>query len=416
MDQDRHRYSKNEQNDQSSHPLSASSMDSGDTGASLPPPPFQLQSHSHGQAPIQRKIEGYKGKTLRKDAKVLQGLNPSQIEEMQRIHREEADISQDDARIAVGALPLPKGSESGNAPFPWRWDQSQGGKGHLGTPMNSSGGFVQNSASFDSPSPFGGFSSYNFGVRYEGPESGDFFPVQEDENSQMTDIDDTDMDITPLPYDGPMPQISAVLGSSYGDLSSTSKRAVTQSSVMDNVSPNKAANALGFPNQGGRGWEWLHLVAFSIQQTHVGAISQTSLALMDHTRQPQQIRENLVLGSAESNTAMLAFESHIKQLMAKDRSLQLNLFVAADKADRQVVIEGRQKVVPVATRIRYHFNFTKAPNLVSAPVLVDFDPQNRAKPCTHEYAATLENLRNVIQGMAPHSVNGIDSSQLTSVN
>lgn len=203
-------------------------------------------------------------------------------------------------------------------------------------------------------------------------------------------------------------QMSVVSGSRYAALPSGGRRAVTQSAVMDAVSPNDAARALGLPCPNRRAWEWLHLVAFSIRQTHVDSFSVQSMELMTRTSQPQQIRENLVLGSAATNTAMLSYETAIKSIMKNHRDWHLDLFVAAGKQDRQVLnSRGQEVTIPVGTHINYHFMFKIPDDRVIPPVVLSFNLQTHQPPPKSEYTEVVNTLKEHIEQSFALDVHGM---------
>ncbi len=185
-------------------------------------------------------------------------------------------------------------------------------------------------------------------------------------------------------------QISLVSGSNFSDLQQGTQRKKSQSAVMGYISPNDAAGALGL---GAGSWEWLHLVAFSIRETHVSSITVNSRNLIERTNQPQQIQENLVLGSVGANTAMLTYETMIKNTMRIRPSWKLDLFVAADI--EQMDFNGRK--IPVANRIDFHFQFRTEQDNVMPPVILAFNPKDPKAPTRQEFqnvTASLERFLN----------------------
>lgn len=292
-------------------------------------------------APAQLLIEGYKPGKLQARFTVMSGLDDQQMKKMQELHNLPNKISREDARKMVGAAAQDGQSSSGmSVPFPFRYNKS--GEHAMETFQNDGGGFVQY------------------------PSTG--LPGLQGHGNQM----------------------SLVSGSAYDDLQKGSKRNVTQSAVMGNVSPNAAAKALKL---GDGAWEWLHLVAFSIKQTHVSSVSAQSLKLMDRTNQPQQIRENLVLGSAGANTAMLTYESLIKNFMKERPNWTLDLFVSADI--KHAKVDG--VTIPVANRIDYHFQFRTEDGEVTPPVILAFSPLDPTKPTLEEFASVVENLQKFLE-------------------
>ncbi|MCU0466834.1 MAG: hypothetical protein MUF38_19995, partial [Anaerolineae bacterium] len=320
-----------------------------------------------GDNRLQRLIIGYKsGRTIAKNTIVMKGLNEQQREQIQQLHHDDGNsYTIDQARQIVGAAPMDSGGSTSNSmtpPFPFRYDKKGGQT--METISSGMGGLVHY--------PMGG----------------------------MPDTSET------------IPQMSFSLGQTYGDLPQTSKRNVTQSRVMENVSPNRAAEELGFPCPHNRAWEWLHLVAFSIGETHVPDLSSRSEALLERTNQPQQIRENLVLGTAAANTEMLSYETGLKRKMKESPNLKLNLVVIAMKEDMDVF----GKTIPVATSIKYHFYFETAPNTYTAPVIIEFDTMNHTKPATMSFeqvvnalGESLQQTKNVPEGVHGPSTSGMYS-------
>ena len=211
-------------------------------------------------------------------------------------------------------------------------------------------------------------------------------------------------------------QMSLVAGSEYADMPTGHRRNIAQSAVLGNVSPNQAAGYLGLPRPSALSWEWLHLVAFSIRETHVDALSAQSMQLMARTGQPQQIRENLVLGTAASNTAMLSYETAIKHVMRAEPRLRLNLFVAASKHDVEVPnTSGLRVAIPVATRIDYHFNFTAPDGSVSAPFVLAFDPTSHEAPPRSEYDEVVAAINRNLHESFTAGVEGMRTTGFASV-
>ncbi len=219
-----------------------------------------------------------------------------------------------------------------------------------------------------------------------------------------------------LPEAGGVPQLSVVAGSAFDDLARSGRRAVTQVAIM-HASPNEAARTLGLPMPTPRSWEWLHLVAFSIGQTHIDAPSAQSINLIQRTDQPQQIRENLVLGTAAANTAMLSYETAIKQVMREEPRLQLDLFVAAHKEELPVHgTRGESVMVPVATRIDYHFLFRAPDGRVTPPVVLAFDTRSHQPPPLSEHTAILAALHQHLHHAFSAGVHGLQTTGLTPVS
>jgi hypothetical protein len=158
------------------------------------------------------------------------------------------------------------------------------------------------------------------------------------------------------------------------------------------VSPNEAAKSLGLPAPQKLSWEWLHLVAHSMKPTHVGELSETSRELIDRTGQPQQTRENLVLGTAAANTVMLSYETAIKAILGEHRDWTVDVWVAAT-VDERPVQKGKKTVsVPLATWIDYHVMFRTGDGKVVPPVVLSFDPSSHEKPPKDEFHAVVAEL------------------------
>lgn len=199
-------------------------------------------------------------------------------------------------------------------------------------------------------------------------------------------------------------QGSFVVGSRYENMQQGSKRNVTQSAVMG-ISPNVAAQKLRL---GQGAWEWLHMVAFSIRQTHISSMSAASLAMFTRTGQPQQISENLVLGSAGANTAMLTYETLIKNVMREQPGWRLNLSVQADV--KRPTVGG--VTIPVAQSIAFDFFFITADDKVTPPVVLRFNSLSLSAPSQQEYANVVQGLKAFIaeqQVARPSGLMGIST-------
>lgn len=231
---------------------------------------------------------------------------------------------------------------------------------------------------------------FAFRYRKKGDESMD--TIQDDEGGFVQEQKGDYKESKSLDY-----QTSVVAGSKLGNLQKGSKRNITQTAVFK-LSPNFAAAKLKL----GKGpWEWLHMVAFSIKQTHTGDVSATSFALKRKTGQPQQIRENMVLGTAGTNTAMLSYETMIKDYMKKNKDWKLHLWVLANVEKRLVM----KLPVPVGLSIRYHFYF-ETPNGATAPFILTFNPLNPVGPTMAEYAAVRQRL-DAFVAKSQHTVKGM---------
>jgi hypothetical protein len=208
------------------------------------------------------------------------------------------------------------------------------------------------------------------------------------------------------------PQIALAFGRRYKDMPTGVKRAISQVDVMGGLSPNKAASALDlekpfFPN-----WEWLHLVAYSISPTHIPKLSTTSRRLIRSTDQVQQIRENLVLGSAAANTEMLTWETLIKNATKNDPRLTVSLFCSATVSHEEVTIGRTTYQLSLCHRIQYHFQFiNQRHGKVSVPFIIEIDPQSHSRPSSmsFEEATTLINeaLTTIVEFDDDHMPRGM---------
>ncbi|MCB9231047.1 MAG: DUF4157 domain-containing protein [Bacteroidia bacterium] len=218
-------------------------------------------------------------------------------------------------------------------------------------------------------------------------------------------------------------QGSTSYGKSGQDLTPIgTQRDKSQNKVMGNLSPNEAAFCAGLTtDENTTDWEWLHLVAFSIGETHVSDLSDESALMINNFEQEQQIAENLVLGTSASNTAMIIFEEAIKDALRTHQNLRVHLIAMADGAE--ITIQPRTKIYKLfkAHRIRYHFMFFSQNGnnqQVAEPVLVDFDTLshdipleqniNVVKSRIFQSLTNLQQVPNPIQG--PY-INGMSQAQ-----
>jgi hypothetical protein len=204
-------------------------------------------------------------------------------------------------------------------------------------------------------------------------------------------------------------EVSAAVDIGHSDMPTGSKRAVTQGVIMG-ISPNVAANALGLSKPYYPNWEWLHLVAFSISPTHVGELSEDSSDLLERTNQPQQLRENLVLGTAASNTEMLSWETVIKKA-AKHYGLLLQLIVYPTVMNYQV--DGG--TVPVCQRMKYHFIFlTPDRGKSTVPFIIEFDTLSHDKPTKVSFEAVVDQVTKACESLVslPHGITGIRTESM----
>ncbi len=187
-------------------------------------------------------------------------------------------------------------------------------------------------------------------------------------------------------------KVSVAKGVSYSDLPKTSKRAVTQSKVMNDLSPNVAAAALGLSKPTFPNWEWLHLVAFSIRPTHVSELSQKSKLQVKKHHQVQQIAENLVLGTAAANTEMLNFESSIKEMLKAHRDYKLELAAMPLIENQEVEIDDDDYTVPLCKVMRYDFFFYNDTKETVGPFVVTFDCLSHTKPASASFREVYEGV------------------------
>jgi len=193
-------------------------------------------------------------------------------------------------------------------------------------------------------------------------------------------------------------KVSAAKDIIYDDMPTGEKRKTTQVSIME-ISPNAAAQTLGLPMAYYPNWEWLHMIAFSIKPTHVDSLSEESSSLLERTGQPQQIRENLVLGTAASNTEMLSWETGIKAA-AKHYKLSLQLVAMPIIVNSTVYNNGEAINIPVCHRMKYHFQFRDpATNKISSAFIVEFDTLSHTKPSSESFQNILKRLDYEIQNM-----------------
>lgn len=165
----------------------------------------------------------------------------------------------------------------------------------------------------------------------------------------------------------------------FQDMPTGHHRMVTQGQVM-HVSPNEAARALGLSNPAFPHWEWLHMIAFSIKPTHVSTLSPESSELIERTNQPQQISENLVLGTAASNTEMLSWETWLKYA-ARHYNLSLQLGAMSLVENHPININGALVNIPVCVQMKYDFFFMNISTMqVTVPFLIQFDTLSHTKP------------------------------------
>ncbi|QXH50487.1 DUF4157 domain-containing protein [Pseudomonas fakonensis] len=294
---------------------------------------------THANSPLQRVVGAYKPGTLRKNYLVMKPLDENQRKHMQALHDDgNTYYSIEDALQTVGINSAPTAQSNLSVPFPFRYLSA--GQNYMDTITSGGGGHVQK------------------------PHVG----VNE--------------------WVGEYLRTSVVAGSDYDALQHGSKRAVSQIEVTG-ISPNVAAAQLGLNTD--TAWEWLHLVAFSIKQTHVSEISTGSLNLLKKTNQPQQITENLVLGTAGANTAMLTYETFIKNYLNNHRGVKLNLFASADVIRRSINAGNKTITIDLANRIEYHFNFVSGSQL-SPPFVLSFNPLNPAKPTSTEFHEVVKQL------------------------
>lgn len=186
---------------------------------------------------------------------------------------------------------------------------------------------------------------------------------------------------------------------SYDDMPTGGKRAVSQGDIMG-VSPNVAAKLLKLSNPQFPYWEWLHMIAFSIKPTHVDELSEESSDLLERTNQPQQISENLVLGTAASNTEMLSWETAIKSFAKKYPYLQLQLVAIPVIENRVVVVDGDTVTIPVCVRMKYDFNFSNPKTFqMTSPFVIVFDTLSHTKPSSESFETVKAAIKKGIESM-----------------
>ncbi|MBP7703657.1 MAG: DUF4157 domain-containing protein [Caulobacter sp.] len=189
-------------------------------------------------------------------------------------------------------------------------------------------------------------------------------------------------------------KVAVVSRKTYAELPRNSDRILTQQAVMGGLSANKAAKALGYKGS----WEWLHMVAYSISPTHTDTLSKASRTSIRKTNRPQQIRENLVLGTAQANTAMLSVETAIKTVMKENPELKLNLVVYATEHEAEADVDGKSYSFLTCSDISYHFNFVKGHSASGAAVL-SFDPMDSRMPTTVQHQGAMDYVRKLVRDM-----------------
>jgi hypothetical protein len=198
------------------------------------------------------------------------------------------------------------------------------------------------------------------------------------------------------------PQISIAHGKRHSQMPTGGKRAISQADVMGGIGPNAAAKELKLENPFFPNWEWLHLVAFSISPTHVPSISKSSKTLMNKTKQVQQIRENLVLGSAAANTEMLTWETLIKNAVKKNKDLQLMLFCSASVSDEQVTVNGVTYDISLCHLIQYHFQFRNtATQSITAPFIIELNPKCHDRPSSLSFTDAQDIIDEALSKIIP---------------
>lgn len=335
----------------------------------------ELQKSQGGNNVTQRVIKGYKAKTLGSKFVVLKGLDGEQRRQIQKLHDQKQTYTMNEARLMVGGQAFEEDDED-----------------------------VKKDSEYTPPLKFrykkGDLFSTN--LKFKGNDGILFEPSKE----VMESSEDSEW------------QQSFVVGNKFRDLQKGSKRNITQSLVMDNTSPNQAANQLKLDCPNERSWEWLHLVAFSIGETHVDSLSEKSEAMIEKYEQVQQIKENLVLGTAAANTAMLSFEDCIKKQMKKRKGLRINLMASARKEDMIVKNGSKKKVtIPVGDLIKYHFQFFDDDNNYSPPIMISFNLQEHEKPTYSEYGSIVDTINYALENMTPLNfpLQGIQVDHLTEV-
>ncbi len=142
------------------------------------------------------------------------------------------------------------------------------------------------------------------------------------------------------------------------------KRSRDQAQVMGTSAGEVAGNA-GYDKAGGRGWEWLHLIAHSM-----GGPIGTG---------PQH-PENLVVGTSECNSQMIVVEEVLKDLVTR-YDLRARLAVTASICDA---------VRHISDEIKYDFYFMEKSGRGLGVFTWTFDPLARSNPLdAHNLAARL---------------------------
>ena len=201
------------------------------------------------------------------------------------------------------------------------------------------------------------------------------------------------------------------------------KRKVTQNKVQSGLSATEVAKELLLEDQKvNRGWEWLHLVAFSIKANYVGCLSDESKDLIKKTKQVQQIKENLVLGTAGCNTLMLVFESALKRIVKayKEDAIKCDLWVSTRTDDYTITIKGKKCKIKVASEIQFDFIFyNKEKKICTRPFVVRFRPQSKQRPTREQCENFMESLYDQVNedlGITRKEVpNGINTKPLVSL-
>lgn len=329
--------------------------------------------------PVQRLIIGHDAGPLPPSAPVLAGLTAAQQARVQAMHGHARTYKPETARadalrrFPAGAAAAAAASSSSSAsslhtpPFPFRF--SSHGAATMSTVSSGAGGFVHY------------------------PAAG--LPERKEAEDE--------------------PMIAVAAHSGFSALPTSSHRGVTQSAVWGGISPNDAARELGLSCPLRLSWEWLHLIAFSISPTHVNEYpSAESIRLLNRTYQPQQIRENLVLGSAAANTQMLMFETRLKDIMRAHRGWELQLWCAADVERRTV----HGVVIPLARLITYTFQFrVPSEGRISPPIILAFDTQSHDRPTRDEYSKNVDVLNELHRNLItpPNMPVGMSTSGMASV-
>jgi hypothetical protein len=190
---------------------------------------------------------------------------------------------------------------------------------------------------------------------------------------------------------------TAAIGIDSDDLTSGSKRERDQGRIMGDLSDTertlsatKVAQAIteeGIAKLPGGNWEWLHLVAFSIGPNKVLGLSDASSTWLESHEQTAQISENLILGTKEANSAMLTFETALKNLLVK-YECEVNLVVLC--MVQKIKLKKFSADIPVANELKFEYQFVFRPQngdtvLYTSPASITFSLISHQPPSFGEF-------------------------------